>query len=349
MKRGWGWLVLAVALVLLGAYLIPDKAGPKAVRAPVVEFPRPTAQSVKRAKERTTVLRRIIDVTPRDPSTPVTVDPVLASLTTDRPVVIEASAILHSPVGEMLLACWANDETGDLDTFEALTGLDVRRDLDRIAFSGGGAAVASGTFGALSERLASTPGASSSLYGEAGEIFAPAGDRSTFVGVWRSELAVVGPRHAVEATLDRIEGRSDDVLALQPDQAYGDVYGRITPEFLTELLPVDASLQAMIRDRVDDAELHLDASADVTMTLDVRGDDAAAIDELGRALGAALAVARIQARVSGDETMEELLEHARVGQRFDGRFRVELAVTQEFLQRQLADCGRPRAGRPLPP
>lgn len=277
-------------------------------------------------------------------------DPVLTALAAPdagTALVIEANALRNSPVGQLLLDCLAATRPGadggpsPLEAIREL-GVDPLRDVDRVAVGDDGVVI-SGDFG-RARWDALFAGATPTPYGSQGQLYRlPTGDGGTgpVVAAWGGQLLVVAQDEAsAQATVDRVEGRLPVGQVLRDDQAYGDVYGVLQGERLNTLFgPADGPLGGQVRDAAKSVELHLDASRDVGLVANVRGDDPARLQDLGKALGGALAAARARAVVSGHAEDAELLEYARVvpGQE---SFSLEMAVPYEVLRARLAFCGR---------
>ena len=353
------WLLGAVLLLVAGSLLMVISEGgrPVALR-PEIAFPSRMRPAEYQRMERRAVLPPLPPPrsAPGAPALPPGEpgrkrDPLLWALPPggdQAAVVLEANALRHSRLGELFLGCLGESERRDLDELRNL-GIDPLKDVDRVALTSGGMAV-SGFFdrvrwdevfqGARREDC----GREGVLYlGGAG---AP-GEESFAAAVWRNQLLVLGPdRRAVEAAIDRVEGRAPahPPPIAEPD-SYGELYGVVPGKALRAIVPPHsgdlADRLAAIASRI---ELHADAMDDVAVTARVQGEDPAALEDLARAMGAALAVARVQAAASGDRTAAELLEHARVERGRQG-FSLELALPAEALERWFAGC-RKRAAAP---
>ncbi len=150
--RGTRFLVLAVVVFAAAALLMWFGQGEEALSAsaqPTVEFPRKLrAQEKTRAQARRTWVVPTPDAGPQGAS-----DPLLAALPRGKgktAVVLEANALRHSPIGELLLECLYRDGGEQLKQLQERTGIDPLTDLDRLAITDeglvlsrrGGAAVA---------------------------------------------------------------------------------------------------------------------------------------------------------------------------------------------------------------
>jgi hypothetical protein len=161
---------------------------------------------------------------------------------------------------------------------------------------------------------------------------------------WNDQLLFLGgkPDEAQQA-IDRVEGRSPSEPAIGEDQTYGDIYGTLSPQALSEMLPPD---QQQMKDQLLAAaqkiELHVDATNDVGVSLSVKGDDSGQIEDLGRTLAGGLAALRIEAKAKGEDEAAELLDDARVMPQGNS-FGVGMAVPMAWFEKQLAWCRDPAA------
>lgn len=334
------WLILAIGLLGLAGLFLPEEAPSSAIRsAPRVAFPRPNYESAERAKQRRT-LKQVIKVQETSDSPeyerPVTRDPLMVAL---RPgsetVVIEANAILQSPVGQMMFECLQDDIDDDASE-KRLQMEHFVNALDRIALGTGATQVFTGQFDeGVKDYLASNHG-SGTPYGDAGTLYQE-GDQ--VIGYWNQEMMVMGPEGEVRSTFDRLEGRSPAEEDVFPENlAYGEAYGRVSQDFLLRMMPEREGLAELLEEAASEIELHVDTQTSVAMTFDVRGKNADRIDELARSLGGGLAMLRVKARMDGDEALEHLFDQARISGRYSGGFTVEVAVSQDFLAERMKDC-----------
>lgn len=341
------WLLAAVLLLVLAALVQRwcGTAEPVTVRPPP-ELPR----AMRPAESRRMTAREVLQPTLSGPQPERRRDPVLRALAAPESgtaVVFEANALRHSPVGQLLLDCLESSVEGHdagqspLDEIRAL-GIDPLKDLDRVGI-GEDTVVLSGDFSRA--KWDAMPGLESSVpYGDSSQIrsFRIDADGGTgpVLATWGNQLAFVAPsKTAAMATLDRIEGRSPSGPLLSDDQAYGDMYGVLTGSTLGRMFgPDDGPLAAQLQAAASSIELHLDATRDVGLVADVKGDDASRLQDLGKAVGGALAMARGRAVASGDTDTAELLEYARVvpGEKLS----LELAIPFEEVRKRLAFCGR---------
>ena len=111
-----------------------------------------------------------------------------------------------------------------------------------------------------------------------------------------------------------MEGRGPDEPSVIPEgSTYGEMYGVLSVEHLARLLPKEqADLAQRLKDVAQNVELHVDASSDVALVAQVRGEDQDKVADLGKSLGAALSVARMRAQAEGEKEMAQLLDFARV-------------------------------------
>jgi hypothetical protein len=130
---------------------------------------------------------------------------------------------------------------------------------------------------------------------------------------------------------------------LSEEGSYGEIYGAIAPAALAGALggmndDIGPRLGALARD----IKLHVDASHDVGIAADVRGDDEG-IADVGKAIGAALVVGRLNAAQRGDDSMAEVLDFARVHPSAKG-FQLEVGLPLAFVQKYLAECAARNRG-----
>jgi hypothetical protein len=352
--RGTRFLVLAVVVFAAAALLMWFGQGEEALSVseqPPVEFPRRLrAQEKTRAQARRTWVVPVPDAGPQGAT-----DPLLAALPRGKgktAVVLEANALRHSPIGELLLECLYRDGGKELRQLEERTGIDPLTDLDRLAITDEGL-VLSGNFGqAKTDELLGQHGRSS--YGDSARIYEPPAERVLADGgmrrgggptlaTWGNQMIVVGrDRNGVRDVIDRVEGRGPQEPPVLDEKAtYGEVYGVIATRTLADILPPDQREIAEQLVRAAGAvELHVDARGDVAVVADVKGEDAQAVSDLGKSLGGALALARMRAQGQGEEDLAKLLDFARV--RPDGdAFRMEVALPLDVLKERLAFCREP--------
>ncbi|MBN1206223.1 MAG: hypothetical protein JXB05_15005 [Myxococcaceae bacterium] len=356
-RRGGIWLALAVVLLAVGAWLMFTGQGDEPPpQAPKVDFPRRMRQEEwKRAeRRRTQVLALAPDAGPTEATPRRPRDPVLAALPRGKgksAVVIEANALRHSPIGELLVDCLMRDGGKRMDAFRQFSGVDPLQDLDRLVITDDGL-ILSGNFGnarfkeLFKERVSSDYGPGARVY-EPGSIVVTLPDGGTgrgqgdeTVATWNDQLLVVGDTPgAVKDVLDRVEGRgSDEPPVISEGSTYGEMYGVVSVEQLARMLGRDQpELADQLREVADSVELHLDARSDVAMVAEIRGSDEAKVTDLGKSLGAALSVARLKAQADGNKDLAQLLDFAQV-QPDGSEFKLELAVPIDAIRERLAFC-----------
>jgi len=352
--RGTRFLVLAVVVFVAAALLMWFGQGEEAISAsvqPPVEFPRKLRPQEKtRAQARRTWVVPTPDAGPPQGAS----DPLLAALPRGKgrtAVVLEANALRHSPIGELLLECLYRDGGKQLRQLQERTGIDPLTDLDRLAITDDGL-VLSGNFGkAKTDELLGKHGRSS--YGDSARIYEPPTERvladggvgrgGPTIAMWGNQMIVVGrDRDGVRDVIDRVEGRgSQEPPVLHETGTYGEVYGVIATPTIAKVLPPDQREIAEQLVRAAGAvELHVDARGDVAVVADVKGEDAQAVTDLGKSLGGALALARMRARSEGEEDVAKLLDFARV-RPDENAFRLEVALPIDVLKERLAFCREP--------
>ncbi|RKG99071.1 hypothetical protein [Corallococcus carmarthensis] len=354
------WLVGAVLLFAVGAFLMFTGQGDKPpAPEPDVDFPRRMrGTDLERAeKRRTWVMPAVVDAGVAAPVKPR--DPLLAALPRGpgrTAVVIEANALRHSPVGELLMDCLLRDGGKNLEQFKALSGVDPLQDLDRLVVTDEGI-ILSGDFSKaryqelLGERVSSDHGPGARVYEPGDTTFTlpdggtQRGRMDNAVGTWNNQMLVFGKSpDSVKTVLDRMDGRGveDGPPLLDENSTYGEMYGVLAVEQLARLLgPDQAELARRLTDVAQNVELHLDTSGDVAMVANVSGLDAEKMTDLGKSLGGALSMARMKAQADGKEDLAQLLDFAKV--RPDGTsFKMELAVPLATIQEQLSWCREER-------
>ncbi|MBM7117264.1 hypothetical protein [Archangium primigenium] len=368
MRAGRGrWLVVAGVLFGLAAWLMMSGQGQEeAPPRPRVEFPRRLRDpEVQRLERRRTYIAPV--AASEAPATPEPVrprDPVLAALPRGKgksAVVIEANALRHSPLGEMVLECLMRRGSAQLEKFKQDTGVDPLQDLDRMVITDDGI-ILSGNFGdPRLKKLLTGESQATYDYGKGGRLFEPSEEKTLAdgtkrrrdaspIGMWNDQILVLGDTTSdVKDVLDRVEGRgSEESPVLSEQQTYGEMYGVLSVAQLQQLLPPDQQeLARRLAEVAENVELHVDASRDFAMTARVRGMDANKLTDLGKSLGGALSLARMRAQAEGDTKLAQLLDFAKV--RPDGdSFNLEMAVPLEVIKNQLAIC-REQQDKDAPP
>jgi len=356
-RRRGSWLVFAVVLFGLAAWLMLSGQGEVEAPEPLkVAFPkRLRPEERQRMESRRTYVMPTADagtaaeLKPLKPS-----DPVLAALPRGKgktAMVIEANAIRHSPIGELLLECMMRRGGDDLERFKKETGVDPLKDLDRLIITDDGLIV-SGNFGDKKlKELLSGRDSTSYDYGDEARIFEPSFERNLSdggtvrrdgprVGMWNDQMLVFGRSpDSVKQVIDRVEGRGpDEPPVISESSTYGEMYGVVSVEQLKKMFPPDQQELALkLAEVAENVELHVDARSDFAMTAQVKGSNADKVTDLGKSLGGALSLARMRAQAEGEKELAQLLDFAKVNP--DGKeFRLELAVPLEVIKEQLAFC-----------
>lgn len=360
-RRRLRWLVVAGVLFALAAGLMFMGSGDEpAPEAPRVDFPRymRPAERERAERRRTWMMPSAVDAGVAAPEPQRPRDPVIAALPRGKnktAVVIEANALRHSPIGELLLDCLLRDGGKNLERFKELSGVDPLQDLDRMVMTDDGF-ILSGNFG--NAKVKDFLGERTSFdYGEGARIYEP-GDTTfrrpdgtvvrqrsdTAMATWNNQMLVVGASpDSVKAVIDRVEGRGpDEPPVISEDSTYGEMYGVLAVEQLARLIPPEqAELATRLREVAEHVELHLDARSDVAMVAKLRGPDSQQVTDLGKSLGAALAVARMRAQAEGNKDLAQLLDFARV--RPEGsQFTLEMAVPLQAIEERLSWCREER-------
>jgi hypothetical protein len=352
------WLAAPLALLLLGAWLSSLAEAPRPTRVQArVSFPGSLrAPEYERMQARQTLVVPAVAVaaaaTPPiagPPEPPAKRDPFLAALPAraDDPVVVfEANALRHSRLGELFLQCALAKDPRTFEKIQRELGIDVLKDVDRVAFVGE-SVVVSGFFQRLDpEQLRKETGAWPERVGEAGVVWAessaPTPGRFA-AGTWRDQIVILSSDPAVvRLAIDQLEGRvAPPAIELPDDIAYGEAYGIIPGAALRRILHGE---QELLADRLAAAarrvELHADAMQDIALVARFQGgDDASALSDLARAMGGVLAGARLHAQATGDGILADLLDQASVVSGTDS-FSVQVALPIERVERWFAGCRR---------
>lgn len=253
-------------------------------------------------------------------------------------VFVEVNAIRHSELVEKLLACRKDEASDAMQRFKEQVGVDPLEEVDRIALHDDVFA-ASGFF----DELKLPPEAGEpEAYGDDSQLYRiPHPDdpsKTTVVGKVQNGLLLLGEDEAqVKAAVDRAEGRGDDVTPLPPEVTGTEIYGRFGPELLGQLLGGGMSggagepLMQRVTEIVTDGTVRVLVDDAVSMSLDLKTNDAAGGEDLAKALGGALAGARQQAESEGNAELAALLDKARVLKQDNGSFGIDLAVPGDTL------------------
>lgn len=365
-RRRYGWLALSAVLLAAAAWLMSSPGDFTPEKKAEVKFPRHLrAAEHERMRRRKVALQAAAQAPTADSgAVPQRRDPVLAAFSSRHhktAVVVEANAIRHSPIGQLLIECITADEGDDLLRFQDMVGVNPMEDLDRVVVSDRGMML-SGHFekanwSKIFEKLHSAPyGQGTTIYTMPQAMLSGLAAREGVrgppraFGTWQNQVVVMGQdENEVREMIDRMEGRATDDAPplISEDQTYGEIYGVVSTEDIARLLPPE---QKELADRLAEAthqvELHADTQSDVALVADVKGPNGEKIADLGKTFGAALSVGRMQAMASGDKELAELLDFARVDRR-DGSFALEVALPLEVLKKHLAGC-TDRAPAPLP-
>lgn len=348
MNRKGIWLVVAAALLGLSAWLMSrgDKEKPT-VRPPKVEFPRYSRPEEHDRNRRRRTLPPLPSPSADAEGYRARRDPMLVALPTDpkrSAMVFEVEALKETPITKIWLDCLLARDDRDrmsLDRLKERFGIDPLEDVERVAVS--------------SERLFMMQGSfenarfddaqwSKRTYGEKGVIYEDQ-ESGRVVAMWGDMFLGSGVPHSsepVEDAIDRLESTDPKQRSiLQDHQAYGDVFGVLSPDDLSKMLPPEQeALAERIREVVSRVDVHVDASDDVAMVADVQGPGDKEMEDLSKSFGAALAVGRIKAQNDGEEKLAQLLDFAKV-KAGGGQFSVDVALPIEVLK-DLGPCRKSR-------
>jgi hypothetical protein len=343
-----GFLVAALSLLSLAAWLMIEPETPRAPRA-ALSFPRvPRQHEIERQERRRTLALpaptrsesggEAREATPSAPPAPPA-DPVHVALpASEAALVVEAGVLKGSPLGRMLLACLSPGQTANLRELEQRTGLRPLEQLDRIAVSGG--TPESGPVLVLSGRL---DGVDLRAF-DADATVDAVGDKTTIaataaraVAVWDGQILLLGEPSGVRAAVARLEGEVPVPPSDLASEAYGEIYGSVPAEALSRMLP--SELGERLRVAAERVVLHVDATDDLLLVADVYGRRDEELADLGTAVAGALSIGRLQAASEGNAVLSDLLDESRVIPG-SGSFQLEMALPLETLARQLGACAQ---------
>ncbi|MCC6558509.1 MAG: hypothetical protein IT372_36695 [Polyangiaceae bacterium] len=351
-RRRGVWLGVAGALLVLSAWLMSrgDKEKP-AARPPKVAFPRSSTPRESARNQRRRTLPPLPAPTADAEGFRMRRDPMLVALPVDpkrSAMVFELDALKEAPIVKIWIDCLLDEDRrrrgrGGVQGFQERYGVDPLEDVERMAISSDKVILMQGSF----DGAHFDPGVwTQRTYGEKGVIYEdPEAGRA--VGLWGDDMMIASGQpdsaEPVEDAIDRLESTDARQRSiLDEHQAYGDIYGVLSPEDLSEMLPPDqGALADRIREVVEHVEVHIDASEDVAMVADVAGPGEESMEDLAKSLGAALAVGRIKAQNDGDDKLAELLDYARVKQAQGGAFSMDVALPMDVLK-DLGPCRRER-------
>jgi hypothetical protein len=350
-RRRWPWLLAAVVLLGLGAWVMtsaepPPPPPPRPVTLPL----RATHEERDRSEHRATWMPvlAVDDAGVPLAAPPKPRDPMLAMMPPEvrRGVVVaEVNAIRNSALGDLIVDCVFTGEDSALAQFRD-AGVDPLSQVDRMAVVDDQLMMSGDFSHADVKALLGADRVTS--YGRRGALYEEdlEDGRVEYSGSWNQQMIVTGgSREEVQAALDRLDGSgAPKPSVLSDDQAYGEVYGQLTAGAMADFIgEQDPRLADLIRQTAKNVQLHVDVQSDVGMVADVMPNDPARADELRRALGSALSLARLKERAQGHERQADLLNLTRVrGAGDDGSkgFRLETGLPRDFLEDSLKACAR---------
>jgi len=200
------------------------------------------------------------------------------------------------------LRCRQQDASAGLQSLREKFGIDPFEDLDQIAMTGDLLAV-SGYFENL--QVPEGIGAGES-YGDAAKIYSvpvPEGgegeqrhrrQQPQFLATVGGGLILVGESaQQLQAAVDRVEGRAASTEEMNLENAYGEIYGRVGPSFVKDLLANSQEpLAQRLQELVTEGEVRMNVDEHVSMNMDVTAVGEQEAEDLSRAIGGALAAAR---------------------------------------------------------
>ncbi|MFH1811332.1 MAG: hypothetical protein ABIJ09_21510 [Pseudomonadota bacterium] len=256
-------------------------------------------------------------------------------------VFIELNAISQSALFDRMMRCGGSDLSNGLAMVSEDFGLDLDRDIDRVALSRDVFAV-SGYFQSL--RIPEVFGEGQRLDARTMLYTLPVEGKSGDAAAEQEYVAIVDQNlllsaselPALQQALQRLDGSMPRDPSPSLEHAAGELYGELGPAFLQALLEDEADPVAQrLRGMLSAATVRMGIDDDVAMSLDLQATDASQARDLARTVGGALAAWRLQAARDGDSELASLLEQARVQPHEDGRFDVDVAVTGEQILRRM--------------
>jgi hypothetical protein len=247
-------------------------------------------------------------------------------------MVVEWNALLNTPLIEKMMECQASESAKLFNELKDGLGLDVKNDIDRVGFDSG-TLVVSGFFQDL--KLPEEFG-KGSAYGDSGRIFSQKDDdgAEAFIARVGDDILIMEDSvDSAKAAIDRVEGRG--ATNPTPVEEGGEIYGVLGKSLFAGFAASEDPMQKKIAEAMQSARVRMNVDDAVSASIDATATDATQAKDLAKALGAGLSLARQQASSSGDTEMAALMEQARVEPRDDGTFAVDVAVTGEFLLKNL--------------
>jgi hypothetical protein len=340
-----GYLLGALGLLALAALLMRQPEAPR-LRLETPEFPRyARSHEIERRETRKTLAlpaphpldAGTNESEATDDAPPNLADPVLVALSSPdgSAIVLEAAALKDSPIGRMLLACQSPATVAELERVEERTGFRPLEQLDRIGMTTGNGEpvmVLSGDFSSFDLSL-TAPDKPVVTLGNARVL----DDEHMSVAVWKGQLVLMGEPSGVHSALARLEGELPAPAPFPSDEAYGEMYGSLSGQTLSRLVP--KALRERALGAADRVLLHVDATDDLLLVADVRGQDEELLADLGQSIAGALSLGRLQAVREDDPLLADLLDASRVIPS-EGSFQLEVALPLATVERQLGECAR---------
>lgn len=257
---------------------------------------------------------------------------------------VEVSAIAHSPAGQALLPCLGFGEDGPLRRRLAEVGLDLERDVDRLALTDG-AVVLSGHFGDLAARLREAPG--TERCGARGLCDPPLPNGPRVV-LWGDELLIhTAGSDSLEALLGRLEGSPGESASPAAADQLGDLHLRMGADALAGLtgqLKELGDLVPEIRSATHRVDFDEETAWVVRLTPREPGRADAIVQRLRRTVADARGARSAQLAVI-DRDFDEVLASVEV-ERVGAEVEVRLRLPASHLTKRFAGC---RLGGEPPP
>ena len=332
----------AIAAALVLAFQAPTQSPPPPKQPSAVAPTRPVGRHGVPFERRPRVAAkpRTIRAVAAPPDV-AAVDPLMRAMeASPRVMVMEVGAILHSEVGETLLPCLDEHVQRDIETLKQRAGLDIFDMVDRMGV-GHHVAVVSGHFADVRWERAGS-GFEGRAYGDEAMVYTRI-DLGPPFAVWRDQLVLLGKIDAIEAAIDRVEGRTAPLDTALPRPA-GEMYGTVNVADLIEVLPLPSEVHGPLRSMLSDAGLGARVHAFVGDALRIRvevddaSDDADAIRIVSEAVRAAVdAIKGGAAPADKREPFADILKGIRINDTEDG-LSLEFEAEPDALRALFGAC-----------
>ena len=331
------YLMTAIVLVFLGGFLAsrqngePQQGDGQQLRQSEIRFPRqtrpsrnvrslsktqPTASKPATAIQEPGLLEKAIDASDLNPF-----------------VFVEFNGLQHNPLAESLMDCHA--ATIDQTVNETLNrfGVDLKRDIDRLAFAPDLFAV-SGFFDnfEVTEESMGDVDFEREPYGSNAEVLTRQG---AFLGRIGNQMLVMSrKKEAVLAAIDRAEGNRPVGTAPRFDGVGGDLYGQIAGQWLKpihQIIAQNVGEDAFEGDVIERAMVRSFVQDHVALSADLQVKNVGQTDELLSIARAAVSAARFDAMRSGNQNAAFILDRINLHKTARGQIGLDLALPKDMI------------------